>query len=195
MKRAFSLALTAGVLAASGASAQSILPFSAEIRGGLGIKNGEFRESDTGTTTAPGGVGFGANAAFDFLPGVAIYAGYDRYAFNTAIDSFGGSVDAEYVDQGFVAGARIAPPVGALLGFRPWVRGGVLFHDLELTEANEKSERSTGFEVGGGIDIPLGMVLSFTPGVIFRSYAPSFDGTDEGKVQYFDISMGLKARL
>ena len=50
-------------------------------------------------------------------------------------------------------------------------------------------------EIGGGIDIPLGMILSFTPGVIFRSYAPSYDGADDGKVQYFDISMGLKARL
>jgi hypothetical protein len=195
MKRAFSLALMAGILATSSASAQSILPFSAEIRGGLGIKNGEFRESDPDITTASGGVGFGANVAFDFIPGVAVYGGYDRYSFNATVLG----VDAEYVDQGFVAGARIAPPIKALLGFQPWVRGGVLFHDLELTDVNEKSDRSTGFEVGGGIEIPLGLVLSFTPGVVFRSYSPSFGGGDigtaDGSVQYFDVSMGLKARI
>ena len=193
MKRAFPLALLAGVLAASGASAQ-ILPFSAEIRGGLGLKNGEFREADPDIVTADGGVGIGANVAFAFLPGVAVYGGYDRYVFNASVLG----VDAEYVDQGFVAGARIAPPVGALLGFRPWVRGGVLFHDIELTEVDEKSDRSTGFEVGGGIDIPLGMVLSFTPGVLFRSYTPAFgdgDGSGEGSVRYFDVSVGLKASL
>ena len=192
MKRAFSLAVAAGVLAAASASAQSILPFSAEIRGGLGIKNGEFREADPDIVTASGGVGFGANVAFDFLPGVAVYGGYDRYSFNATVQG----VDAEYIDQGFVAGARIAPPLGALLGFRPWVRGGVLFHDLELTEVNEKSERSTGFEVGGGIEIPLGLVLSFTPGVLFRSYSPTIEGAiEDGSVKYFDVSLGLKARL
>ena len=195
MKRAFSLALMAGMLAASGAPAQSILPFSAEIRGGLGITNGEFRESDPDISTAPGGVGVGATVAFGFLPGVAVYGGYDRYVFNATVLG----IDAEYVDQGFVAGARIAPPIGALLGFNPWVRGGILFHDIELTEVDEKSDRSTGFEIGGGIDIPLGMVLSFTPGVIFRSYSPSFDGGDtgtaDGSVQYFDLSVGLRARI
>ena len=191
MKRAFSLALVAGVLAASSASAQSILPFSAEIRGGIGIKNGEFREADTDINTASGGVGFGGNVAFDFLPGVAVYGGYDRYVFNATVLG----VDADYVDQGFVAGARIAPPIAGLLGFRPWARGGVIFHDMELTGVDEKSDRSTGFEIGGGIDIPLGMVLSFTPGVIFRSYSPSFGTAEDGSVKYFDLSVGLKAAL
>ena len=195
MKRAFSLALVASVLAAGGASAQSILPFSAEVRGGLGIKNGEFREADTDISTASGGVGVGASVAFGFLPGIAVYGGYDRYVFNATVLG----VDAEYIDQGFVAGARIAPPVGALLGFNPWVRGGVLFHEVELTEVEEKSDRSTGFEIGGGIDIPLGMVLSFTPGILFRSYKPSFGGgetgTADGSVQYFDLSLGLRARI
>ena len=132
MKRAFSLALVAGVLAAGGASAQ-ILPFSAEIRGGTGIKNGEFREADTDISTASGGVGIGASVAFAFFPGIAVYGGYDRYSFNTEVLG----VDAEYVDQGFVAGARIAPPIPGLVGFSPWVRGGVLFHQLELTEVDE----------------------------------------------------------
>ena len=43
------------------------------------------------------------------------------------------------------------------------------------------------------------MVLSFTPGVIFRSYSPSFDsgetGSPDGSVQYFDLSVGLRARI
>lgn len=192
MKKILSCALlAASALAASGAQAQ-ILPFSFEVRGGMGIKTEEFRPGDTSTTTASGGVGFGANAAIDFLPGVAVYGGYDRYAFNAEIDG----ADAEYIDQGFVAGAKVTPPIGALLGFRPWVRGGVLFHELELTEVNEKSGRSTGFEVGGGIDIPLGLVLSFTPGVIYRQYSPDYgDDANDGKVSYFDLSLGLRARL
>jgi hypothetical protein len=198
MKKGLSCAmLIAGALVASDASAQSSLPFSFEVRGGLGIKTEEFRPSDVDTRTASGGVGFGANAAFDFIPGVAVYAGYDRYSFNVAIDSpLGGSVEAEYIDQGFVAGARVAPMVSALLGFQPWARGGVLFHDLELTGVDEESERSTGFEIGAGIDIPLGQVLSFTPGILYRQYSPDFGETDDDtKVSYFDISLGMKARL
>jgi hypothetical protein len=192
MRKVFSCALLVGsALVASGASAQSVLPLSFEVRGGLGVKTEEFRPSDEGITTASGGVGFGANAAFDFLPGVAVYAGYDRYSFNADIEG----VDAEYIDQGFVVGGRFTPRAGALLGFNPWVRGGVLFHDLQLTMLDDESERSTGFEVGGGIDIPLGLVLSFTPGVIYRQYEPDFGDTEAAKVSYFDISLGLKARL
>ena len=192
MKKVLSCALlAASALAASGAEAQ-ILPFSFELRGGMGFKTEEFRPSDVGTTTASGGVGVGANVAVDFLPGVAVYGGYDRYSFNAEVQG----VDAEYIDQGFVAGAKVAPPIGALVGLRPWLRGGVLFHELELTEVDEKSGRTTGFEVGGGIDIPLGLVLSFTPGVIYRQYSPDYgDDANDGKVSYFDVSLGLKARL
>lgn len=189
MKYVFSCALlVGGLLAGSGASAQAVLPFSFEVRGGLGVKTEEFRQNDA-STTASTGVGVGANAAFDFLPGMAVYAGYDRYAF-----SLDGASEDEYIDQGFVAGARVTPPI-ALFGLRPWVRAGALFHTLELT-SGDKSGRSTGFEVGGGVDIPLGFVLSFTPGVIYRQYSPDYgDDANDGKVSYFDFSMGLKARL
>jgi hypothetical protein len=197
MRKLFSCALlSAGVLAASSASAQSILPFSFEVRGGLGIKTEEFNQSDTETTTASGGVGVGGNVAFDFLPGVAVYGSYDRYAFNANIQSAGTEVKEEYIDQGFAAGAKITPPVGAALGFSPWLRGGVIFHTLELTGVDEESTRSTGFEVGAGINIPLGLVLSFTPGVIYRQYSPDYgDDASDAKVSYFDLSLGLRARL
>jgi hypothetical protein len=197
MKKVFSCALlTAGVLAASSASAQSILPFSFEVRGGLGIKTEEFNQADTETTTASGGVGVGANVAFDFLPGIAVYGSYDRYAFNANIGGGVADAEEEYVDEGFAAGAKITPPIPGLIGFSPWVRGGVLFHTLELTGVDEESGRSTGFEVGGGIDIPLGMVLSFTPGVIYRQYSPDYgDDASDAKVSYFDLSLGLRARI
>src|SRR5690349_24495519 len=118
MRKLFSCALlTAGVLAASSASAQSVLPFSFEVRGGLGIKTEEFNQTDPDTKTASGGVGFGGNVAFDFLPGVAVYGSYDRYAFNANIaGGTGGEAKEEYIDEGFAAGAKISPPVGALLG-------------------------------------------------------------------------------
>jgi hypothetical protein len=37
--------------------------------------------------------------------------------------------------------------------------------------------------------------LAITAGVLFRSYKPSYGETTDGSVQYFDLSLGLKARL
>ena len=206
MKRLFSgAAFVVALLVSTRADAQGVLPLTFEGRAGIAFPRGEFPiGSRGGANAAETGVGFGGNASFNFLPGVAIYGGWDRYTFGADGEGILGSDEAEFVDEGFVVGGKLSMPIGFLTGFSPWVRGGALFRTLEVTGDEGtvqvgdhlKSSRSTGLEVGGGLEIPLGLVLSFTPGVIYRSFEPDFGetGADE-KVSYLDVSLGLKVRL
>lgn len=188
--------------AASPAAAQSALPLSFEGRGEFAFPTGDFADGDA----VDNGAGFGVSAMFRVLPMVGVYAGYERHTFSG--DEEGGefgNVDAELIDSGFSAGAQLMLPL-ALAGASPWVKGGVLFHTAEFSGSVEgvpggvdfKSDRSTGFEVGAGVEIPLGMVLSFTPGVVYRSYKPTFEdfgGDTEDAISHLSVGMGLRFRL
>lgn len=186
--------LVAALLAVSEVQAQGILPFSLEARGGLAFPTGDFPGGE-----AENGVGFGVNATFNFLPGVAVYGGWDRATFGAGDGVLGGG-DAEYVDQGFAVGGKLSLPL-AMMGMSPWVKAGALIRELDLEGDDGASlflgdgpGRSTGFEAGLGVDIPLGLVLSFTPGVTYRTYKPDF-GNNDASVSYVDVSLGLRARI
>jgi hypothetical protein len=202
MKRLVSSGLLAiALVAASDAQAQGILPFSIEARGGLAFPTSDFPTGNGGVGEAENGVGFGVNAAFNFLPGVAVYGGWDRVTFGAGDTLLGGG-DAEFIDQGFAVGGKLSLPLGLLVGVSPWVKAGALIRTLDLEGnegeslfAGEASGRSTGFEVGAGVDIPLGLVLSFTPGVTYRTYKPDFGGESDDAVSYVDVSLGLRARI
>jgi hypothetical protein len=191
------LVIAATVRADLGA-AQGVFPLSFEGRGSMAFATGDF---PTGATTAGGassGWGVGVSAAYSFIPGLAIYAGLDRFTFGVSDDAQL-PADAEFVDNGFVAGARARLPLP--MAATPWVRGGALFRTLQVRGggvdggADPRSDRSPGFEVGGGVDIPLGMVLSFTPSVLYRSYRPEFGGEGERNVRYIDAGVGMRVRL
>ena len=197
MRKIYTLALLAlGIVGATPADGQ-VLPVALEARGGLAFPLNDFPTGGAGGGEgAQAGAGFGVNASFSFLPGLAVYGGWDRYAFG--VDTEGGAgEDAEFVDKGFAVGGLLSLPVATLAGVSPWVRGGALFRTLDLSDggADLGSERSTGFEVGGGVTIPLGLVLSFTPGVTYRAYSPQFGDDSEGSVKYVDVSLGLRARF
>jgi hypothetical protein len=201
MNRALSCALlAAGIATAAPAEAQHILPFSVEARAGTAAVVGSLPTGgDEGISAARGGLGYGANVAYHVLPLLSVYGGWDRYQFRSLILVNGVSVKDTYVDQGFSVGGRSAVPVAALLGVSPWVRAGALFRTLELSRSGTRSPRSTGFEAGAGLDIPLGLplgLLSLTPGISYRAY-PADLGADTGKedTKYVDFSLGLKARI
>jgi len=202
MKRLVSSGLLAvALVAAAEVQAQGILPFSVEARGGLAFPTTDFPTGNGGVGEAENGVGFGVNATFSFLPGIAVYGGWDRVTFGAG-DNVGGGSESEFVDQGFAVGGKLSLPLGLLVGVSPWVKGGALIRTLDLQGddgvslfADDESGRSTGFEVGAGVDIPLGLVLSFTPGVTYRTYKPDFGGTSDNSVSYVDVSLGLRARI
>jgi hypothetical protein len=67
----------------------------------------------------------------------------------------------------------------------PWVRAGAIYNtaefDYEADAFDRESDGQLGYEVGGGLTFPLGLVVSFTPAVRYRSYSPEFGDARGGE--------------
>lgn len=204
--------LTAGLalFAAVGtAEAQSPIPLAVEVRGGIGFPTGDLGDDEQGAADL--GYGFGATGMFTVTPMFGVYAGYSRFSFAADTEELAGgavdNVDVDYNASGFNAGVQASLP--AMMGFAgaaPYLRGGVVYHKLEVDlgdtvlddvvddDAGE-SDYGLGFEVGGGLDIPLGPTVSVTPGVRYVTYQPDFNDEDETDVNYVAADVGLKIRF
>lgn len=180
---------------AGSAEAQGFFPLAVEVRGGAGFPVGDFGD---GVNT---GWGFDANAQLRVAPMLSLYAGYGTIDFDSS-DEGGllGSGSGTVTDQGFHGGAMLSLPTGMLLGVSPYLRAGALYHeakfDFENDDSDMESEKNLGYEVGAGLTFPLGLVVSFTPEVKYRSYAPEWDNAfgseDDEKLSYVMVDLGLK---
>ena len=181
------LALAALTLAGSAApDALQAQDVSLELRGSLTKALGDF--GDAATSDA----GLGADLIVQASPNLSIYGGYGRDMFGQE----GGDDDDNYNSQGFEAGAKLmANREGGIL---PWVRGGVTLHKLVYEDggADVESDRNLGFQLGAGVDIPLGEVLTFSPGVRYQNYDAEFAGPfevldDNVGVSYLTADFGV----
>ena len=187
MSRILSGAAVLAVLALAGtASAQGPVeiatPISLEARGGLAVPSGDFAD------LAENAFGFGGSVHLQVAPRVSVYGGYSQTEFDME------ALSADGTDRGWEAGARIAFPG---VGFSPWVRGGLLFHDFETEVAGVEvdGEDEVGFEVGAGAAFPLGPRVSVSPGFAYRRYATEMAALGERDVSYLNLDVGLRIRL
>lgn len=185
MKRFLSGAAVLGALAVAGGAAAQVevaTPISLEARGGIAIPSGDFADF------ADNAFGFGGSVHLQVAPRVSVYGGYSQTEFDME------PLGAEGTDRGWEAGARVAFPG---VGFSPWVRGGLLFHDFETEVAGVEvdGDDEVGFEVGVGAAFPLGPRVSVSPGVAYRRYATEFVGGRDLDVSYVNLDIGLRMRL
>lgn len=177
MKRTV-FALTTAVAAltfAGGAEAQG--PLSVEVRGGFAFPTGSFADFEGGLSNA---YTVGANARFQVTPMLGIYGGYSFTAFSR--DAGGTGVDVAGPEGGVIASFA-----GGSLS--PFVKGGVVYQTIDDQHGHEL-ERNLGFEVGGGVEIPLGRTISFTPAVSYTSI-PS----NETDVSHVKADVGMRFRF
>lgn len=179
-KTMFASVAAAIVLVAGEANAQLGIPLSVEGRLDYAVPVGDFDDAvDAGTS-------WGAGVSFAVSPGLAIYGTYGQTRFQIE-DS-----DIDVSDDGFSAGLTAGLPV--MGGISPWIGAGVLVHTLEVDGDNEGIDQDVGFEVGGGLAIPLARNIRLTPGVGYRQYGVdvgSLIGSTEFDVQYFTAGVGL----
>ncbi len=181
------VAAVVGVLGTAGsAGAQGpfglTVPVSVEARGGVAIPSGDFAD------VADAGFGIGASVHVQVAPRVSVYGGYSW----TEFDLDGPSADG--TDRGWELGGRVAFPG---VGYSPWVRAGLLFHDfdVEVAGVDFDGDDDVGFEVGAGAAFPLGPRVSVSPGFAYRRYSTEFfDGSDRS-VSYLSLDVGLRIRL
>ena len=196
-KIATGLVALAAVALAGSAQAQAIpvSPFSVEVRGGLAFPTGDLDDfADSGITV-------GANGTYMFTPMLGLYAGFTYNAFGLPEEADELDIDGSVNTYGLDAGlkAMFATPT---LPVTPFLKGGLVYHkieveieDVDLGEELE-SDSGLGFEVGGGVMVPLGPRLSFTPAVSYTSFKPKFDGEDgDDNVTSFRVDVGLNIRF
>lgn len=183
-------------LAPAAAGAQMALPVQLGVSGGAAFPMADLGRNDAVST----GWGFEVNATLQVAPGIGVYAAYDRYGFPFDTDPLIdlGQGEGEIVDQGFAGGIRLGIPGGGF-GLNPWVRGGAIYNsaqfDYDTVENDPESESGLGFEVGGGLDFPLGFVVSVTPSVRYRSYKPDFGESSDFDISYIVGELGLTFRF
>jgi hypothetical protein len=185
------------------AEAQSI---SFGLRGTGSFPTGSFAENpgapSAGSALVQGakqGFGYGADIGVS-LGIIGAYAGFDHVAFDCETASCGS--DGEYTLQGAAVGLKLRLPVASR--FRPFLKGGVTFHELKGTYGSSSSpglttDRNPGYEIGLGADYGLLGIVSITPqlryvGQNFDAKVPGVTSTattENQGVDYFTFDLGL----
>lgn len=197
MKKLMTAGLVAAALGVGGtaAEAQGILPVAVEVRGGYAVPTGDLGDSDVDD-----GLGFGVNAQLAVMPMLSVYGGWERYSFG--IDTGSSDADADVVDSGFRVGLQAGLPFTPFIGVSPFVFAGGIYNSTSLegssggVSVSLDSDRSLGYELGGGLAIPVGPALQLTPAVRYRSHSVEFDDTDsDSDMSYFTAEIGLRLGL
>lgn len=182
----FASAALAAVLVSAQANAQLGIPLSVEGRVDYAVPVGDFDD------TVDEGLSFGAGLSVGISPGIGLYGTYSRTQFDIE-----GLQESELEDTGFSVGVTTALP--SVSGIAPWVGAGVVLHQFDFNDetdenGNDGIEEDIGFEVGGGLALPLARNVRLTPGIGYRQYGVDVGtllGTAEFDVQYFTAGVGL----
>jgi opacity protein-like surface antigen len=185
-------------------SAQSI---SIGLRGTGSFPTGDFAETQSSTAGstaviegAKSGFGYGAEVGLSFGP-IGAYASFDHIKFDCETTTC--TNDGKYTLQGVTAGLKLGLPVASR--FRPFIKGGVTYNDLEgsygssSTSNGLTTEKAPGYELGLGADYSLLGIVSITPqvryvGQNFKGNVPGVTNTSttpNSGVNYFTFDLGL----
>lgn len=138
--------------------------FSFEIRPGAAISTQNMGDADLDI-----GFGFDGNLAYRFLPHLAVYGGWDWHKFSADESFAGSSVDVE--ETGYVLGLRFIHPIG-MSAFSYYFRAGATYNHIEIEDDDGNllgdSDHGIGYEIGGGIVVPVSDRISLIPGARYR---------------------------
>ena len=150
---------------ASTLSAQAI---SIGLRGTGSVPTGSFGGDEAAANSAliegaKNGFGYGIDASVSLGP-IGVYAGFDHIKFDCETSTC--RTDGKYTLKGGTVGAMLLVP--GMPRFRPYVKGGVTFNNLEGGYGGQSSnvlttDRTPGYEVGVGFDYSILGVVALTP--------------------------------
>ena len=140
------------------------------------------------------GGGFDANARYRFRLHLAAYAGWEWHMQRTAQLVVGETLDLN--DNGYTFGLRFEHPLVARTA--GWLRAGGLANHIEIENADGDLVQDTGhglgWEVGGGVTVPIGPRLALTPGVRYRTLSRDLGvggPTRSSTLSYVTTGIGL----
>jgi hypothetical protein len=115
--------------------------------------------------------GFGAEGilAYHFTPAIAVYAGWSWNKFGSNQKNNGTNLDFD--ETGYSYGLQFLVPIAeSKIDF--FARGGGLYNHIEVEEGNDiinDSGHGFGWQVEGGVAIPVGDRLKLLPTIRYRS--------------------------
>lgn len=211
----------AALLAAVPARAQQALPVALEVRGRAAFPTGDFGEEDEGAGVSTGWGG-SVGAIFQATPVLGIYAGYSFTRFGTDLGELEAQLELLGIDDasvhiddsGLDAGVRARVPA---MGGSAFVRGGLVYHRVEVKISDElqeffeefegepidedalESDWSPGYQLGAGFLLPLGPRLSASFAATYTAFEPRFDDdttteVSSDDVTYASVEVGLEFR-
>lgn len=163
--------------------------WSIELRPGINIATKKLGSADLKT-----GFGGEGTVAFRFLPHLAVYAGWGWNKFGS--DQQLNGTELEYEETGYTYGLQFTHPIKDSR-MSLMVRAGGLENHIEVENGNDiiaDSGHGFGWQVEGGLVMPLGEKLRVMPCVRYRSL--SRDLTIEGvktsaDLNYLSAGLGL----
>lgn len=154
------------IVSAGAAQAQVALQPGLELRGGAA-----FPTQDLGDAELKTGGAVELMANLRVLPHVHVYGGWGYTAFRMDKGLLGNKYDVE--ETGYNFGMQFRHPVYNSIG--AWLMGGGIVKHIELeNDAGDlvaDSGHELGWEVGGGMTVPVAAGIAFTPGVRYRTFS------------------------
>lgn len=164
--------------------------FGFELNGGASVATQKIEDVNTQT-----GGGFEGIFHYRFMPHLGVYGGWGWNKL-PARHSFAGD-DVCFEETGYVFGLNFSHPIDDS-GLSYYVRAAGLFNHIETENADGDIINDTGhglgFQLAGGIEIPLNSKWSLTPGVKFNSLSreTKYEGTiRQLDYQYISIRAGI----
>jgi hypothetical protein len=191
------LAVVAGLAPAGPAPATAQMP---GVPGVLGIEGrvgtavGSYEPTLAGWQWVPGGA-VGVAVSWGPSDALAGYLAYSAISFGCE-DAFCRGQDVTFQSRGVSLGLRAEAPVAA----RPWLKAGLLFHDLEqrwlaaAPPTSATAQGRLGFEAAAGATLGVAHRIDLVPGV-HLGYLPTraADGETDRAV-FLALDLGVRFR-
>jgi Outer membrane protein beta-barrel domain len=197
---AIALASATFVLATPSIQSQSI---SIGMRGTGSIPTGSFSDTQTSSDAtviagAKNGFGYGLDVGLG-LGMFGVYGGFDHIKFDCETTTC--TSNGKFTLQGVAVGVKLSPVSVAM--FRPFVKAGVTFNDLQRAYGASSSstlttDKTPGYELGAGADLSFMGLFSLVPQVRYVGQklkakipgvsAPAAEGQS---VNYLAFDLGL----
>ena len=168
--------------------------FGLELNGGLSFPNGKIGEA----TIYPG-AGFEALIQYNLISRFDLYGGWGWNSL-PSITSFAGD-DISFEETGYIFGLQYSHNLGKSSS-EYFIRGGGLFNHIELEDDKgdiiADSGHGLGWQIAGGISLPLGSGWSLNPGLKFNSLKRDVEiegVSTELAHDYFSVRLGINKKF
>jgi hypothetical protein len=167
--------------------------WSFELRPGV-----NFATKKLGDANLKTGYGFEGTFAYRFMPHLAVYAGWGWNKFGSDQSVSGTKLDFE--ETGYTYGLQFIHPIGQSK-INLLARAGAISNHIEVEKGGNiiaDSGHGFGWQIEGGVAVPLGERFLLMPSVRYRSLARDLKietATTSVDLNYLSVGVGIAVKF